>query len=215
MSGKPTIDWYFDYVSPFAYLQSTRLDEITALADINYRPVLFAGLLRQWEHKGPVEIPGKKLLTYRYAHWLAGQMGVAYRTPDHHPFNPLNVLRLTLALGAERKTIDSIFKAIWADGHLPDTPDGWQAIVQRIGGCDTEKKLGDPAVKSALMENGERAIKAQVFGVPTFIANDQLFWGVDSTDMLIDYLRAPDMFDQQDMARLETITPSTRRRGGT
>ncbi len=214
MSTRPTIDWYFDFISPFAYLQTYRLDEVAEYADIQFRPVLFAGLLRQWEHKGPIEIPGKKLLTYRYAHWLAGRMGVPYRTPDNHPFNPLKALRLTLALNCERGVVHTIFNTIWGEGLRPDTEEGWQAIVERLGVEGADEKLSDPDVKSELMLNGERAIEAQVFGVPTFIAGGELFWGVDATDMLLDFLKDPQMFKESEWARLADIEPATTRRSG-
>ncbi len=209
-----SIDWYFDYVSPFAYLQSHRLDEVAAQAEIIYRPVLFAGLLRHWEHKGPVEIPGKKLLTYRHAHWLAGRMGVPYRLPPHHPFSPLKALRLTLALGCGAEVVKTIFNAIWADGLLPDDEDGWREITKRLGVEEAEDKLTDPDVKAALQQNGEDAIEAQVFGVPTFVADGQIFWGVDTTDMLLDYLAEPEMFEDPELARLATVEPSSQRRMG-
>lgn len=212
MSARPAIDWYFDYISPFAYLQSHRLDEVAEYADIRFRPVLFAGLLRHWEHKGPVEIPGKKLMTYRYAHWLAQQMGIPYKTPDCHPFNPLAALRLTLALDCRPDAIRAIFRTIWGEGLRPDTDAGWQAIIKRLDAEDAEDMLGDPAVKAALMENGQAAIEAKVFGVPTFVANGELFWGVDTTDMLIAYLKEPGMFQASEWARLEGIEPSAKRR---
>ena len=210
-SLKP-VDWYFDYVSPFAYLQNCRLGEVSKLADITYRPVLFAGLLRQWETKGPAEIPGKRLLTYRHAHWLAGKMGVPYRMPPHHPFNPLRALRLTIALGCGADVVQTIFQSIWVDGLLPDSEDGWAAIIERLGISDVDELLAGPSVKLALQENGDRAAAQEVFGVPTFVADGHLFWGVDTTDMLLDFLSHPGLFEDPEMARLPTVAPSTSRR---
>lgn len=212
MPARKTIDWYFDYVSPFAYLQSHRLRQVQKLADIRLKPVLFAGLLRQWQHKGPAEIPGKQLLTYRHAQWLSEKMGVPYRMPGHHPFNPLRALRLTLALGPAPDTVETIFNAIWADGHLPDSADGWREILNRLQVPDADALLSAPEVKAALMRNGEDAIAAGLFGVPTFVADGHIFWGLDTTDMLLDYLVDPALFDAAPMARLSGITPSTTRR---
>ncbi len=206
------IDWYFDYVSPFAYLQSRRLDEVAALADIRLRPVLFAGLLRHWQHKGPAEIPGKQLLTYRHAHWLAKRMGVPYRMPEHHPFNPLAALRLTLALGCRREVVDTISNVIGGDGLRPDSEAGWRAILDRLGVSDAEALIDAPETKAALMRNYEEAVQAQIFGVPSFIAGGELFWGVDCTDMLLDFLKNPRLFDEPGMAGLAGITASSIRR---
>ena len=58
--------WYFDFVSPFAYLQNLRLDEFSAHLKIDRKPLLFAGLLKHWDSKGPAELPPKRLFTYRH-----------------------------------------------------------------------------------------------------------------------------------------------------
>jgi len=62
-----------------------------------YRPVLFAGLLKNWGQKGPAEIEPKRAWTFRHVHWLAQHHGIAMQTPAQHPFNPLAHLRLLLA----------------------------------------------------------------------------------------------------------------------
>ena len=213
MNSVKQVDWYFDYISPFAYLQSHRLEEIAEQVKIRYRPVLFAGLLRHWEHKGPAEIPGKRVLTFRYANWLAGKLGIPYRLPDHHPFNPLRALRLTLALGCSDHVIRTIFRAIWVDGLMPDTQEGWHAILERLQVENSEALISQASVKSTLRDNGEQAVAQEVFGVPTFVAGGQLFWGLDATDMLLDYLSNPHLFEDPEMVRILDVKPSTTRRG--
>jgi hypothetical protein len=69
-------------------------------------------------------------------------------------------------------------------------------------------------VKDVLRENGRLAIEAKVFGVPTAVLNGRLFWGQDSTDFLLDYAENPNLFDDADMKRVETIEPSAKRPGG-
>ena len=87
-------DWYFDFISPFAYLQWMVLRRDHADLDINPKPLLFAGLLKHWGQLGPAELPGKRVHTYRLVLWQARQMGIALRFPPAHPFNPLPALRL-------------------------------------------------------------------------------------------------------------------------
>jgi 2-hydroxychromene-2-carboxylate isomerase len=195
MSTRGSVDWFFDYISPFAYLQRHRIAEVAEVADITFRPVLFAGLLRNWEHKGPAEIPGKRVLTFRHAHWLAEKMGVPYRMPDSHPFNPIKALRLTIALGCTVEVINTIFDAIWVDGLLPENEADWKEILNRLS-----------------VENGALALKNELFGVPTFVANGHLFWGLDTTDMLLDYLSNPSFFEDPEMKRILYTKPSTTRR---
>jgi len=104
--GKPsrTVEWYFDFLSPFAYLQAQRLDELPDDVDIVFRPILFGGLLVEWETKGPGQIPPKRLLTLRHTLWLSQRLGVPCRLPPKFPFNPLKALRPTLSLGSKRAT---------------------------------------------------------------------------------------------------------------
>ncbi len=64
-------DWYFDFISPFSYLQSELLPGLPMDVDIHFRPLLFAGLLRQSNNKGPAEIASKRAWTFAHLAWLA------------------------------------------------------------------------------------------------------------------------------------------------
>ncbi len=74
-------DWYFDFISPFAYIGLARLGRFSEKLEIRYRPILFAGLLNHWGQKGPAEIPPKRTWTFRYCTWWAAQQGIAFRSP--------------------------------------------------------------------------------------------------------------------------------------
>jgi 2-hydroxychromene-2-carboxylate isomerase len=106
-----TLDWYFDFVSPYSYLQHEILHTLDA--EIRYKPILFAGLLNAWGNKGPVEIPEKRRFTYRDALWFAGQHGIPLKFPPAHSFNPLKVLCLAIALDNDTNAIAAIFHFIW------------------------------------------------------------------------------------------------------
>ena len=86
--------WYFDFVSPFAYLQNFRLEEFSSHLNIERKPLLFAGLLKHWNTKGPAELNAKRIFTYRYVQWMAKRLDIPLRFPEHHPFNPIPLLRL-------------------------------------------------------------------------------------------------------------------------
>ena len=88
-----TIDWYFDFISPYAWFAFLRLDELPADVDLRMKPVLFAGLLNHWGQKGPAEIPAKRIWTYRSCAWTAQSLGIPFQAPAAHPFNPLPYLR--------------------------------------------------------------------------------------------------------------------------
>ena len=93
------ISFWFDPVSPFAWLAFERLPQVLegVSYSVRYRPVLFAGMLKAWGQKGPAEIEPKRAWTFRHVHWLAHQWGIPLDTPAVHPFNPLPLLRLALA----------------------------------------------------------------------------------------------------------------------
>lgn len=187
-----TADWYFDFISPYAYLQSTRLHEISGRIQIRAKPILFAGLLNHYGHLGPAEIEPKRQFVFRQALWLAKRENIELKLPPEHPFNPLPPLRLALAMNCEIDAIQTIFKFIWRDGRNPGDPEEWKSLTQTIGLGDANDKLADPAIKDGLRNNTDEAIARGVFGVPTVIVDDELFWGHDAADFLLDYLSQPD-----------------------
>jgi 2-hydroxychromene-2-carboxylate isomerase len=204
------IDWYFDFVSPFAYLQSRRLSEFPADVRIVRRPVLFAGLLEHWKHKGPAEIAAKRRFTYRHVVWLARRLGVPLRFPPAHPFNPLHALRLAIALDARASVIDAIFRFIWAQGR--DVAAEWPALCDELGIVDAESLIEAAGAKRLLRENGRAALAAGVFGVPTLVVDGELFWGLDATDMALDYLREPSLLAGAEYARVDALPVSASRK---
>ena len=137
----PAADWYFDFLSPFSYLQLAEFDRLPPDLEVTYRPVLFAGLLGHWEHKGPAEIPAKRVQTYRWCHWYAARRGIPFRMPPAHPFNPLRPLRLAVARGAEPALIRALFDAIWAEGRDPSDDEEWRALTARLGIADADEMI--------------------------------------------------------------------------
>ncbi len=191
-----TLDWYFDFVSPYAYLQNAVIDDVVASSDgivIRRRPLLFAGLLGHWGNVGPAEIVPKREWTFRHCTWLAARHGVPLTMPTMHPFNPLPLLRLSIALGDTRDVVDRLFAYVWIDGRLPTDREHWLALLAEL--AVDEAALQAPEVKDALRSNGADALAAGVFGVPTAVVDGQRFWGFDATAMLDDYLRGDPLFD--------------------
>lgn len=195
--------WYFDFVSPYSYLQFEAYPELVQSAEL--RPLLFAGLLNHWGGKGPAEIPAKRLQTYRYTYWQAGQHGIEMRYPPAHPFNPIHALRLAIALDCRYAAIKAIFEFIWKEGR--SVADEWPALLERLGlsAAAADAMISAQRVKDALAANGRQAIDRGVYGVPTFDTGKELFWGLDATDMLLDYLEHPGVFDDPEMRRIANL----------
>jgi 2-hydroxychromene-2-carboxylate isomerase len=182
---RPQVDWYFDFISPYAYLQSTQLGRFDALADVRIRPVLFAGLLGHFGQKGPAEIAPKRVHTYRDVVWRAHRDGIALTLPSSHPFNPLPLLRIHLALGGGRDLLARLFAWVWAEGHVPTELDAWNRLMTELGVDDWKTLTARAAVKEALRVHTDAAIARGVFGVPTFDIAGELYWGADCTDMAL------------------------------
>lgn len=187
----PQLTFYFDFISPYAYLAFERLP--LALEGIShsvrYQPVLFGSLLQHHGTVGPAELPAKREWTYRHVLWLAQHQGTPMQMPASHPFNPLGLLRLALACGGDRLPnrwhCERIFRHVWAEGGDPLEADRLAHLTQEL------KPPADPAsdeVKLRLRTGTQAALDAGVFGVPTVAVGGKLFWGLDALPMLRDHL---------------------------
>jgi 2-hydroxychromene-2-carboxylate isomerase len=192
MSGAP--DWYFDVISPFAYLQWVRLRRDHPELALKQRPVLFGALLQHHGQLGPAEIPGKRDFTYRFVAWEAKRLGIALRFPPAHPFNPLAALRLILAADDIVAATDAVFAHIWREGRAAASASDLREVAAVLDIDDVDAALARSDVKSALRANTEEAIARGVFGVPTLLIGDEPFWGNDATAMALDYLADPAAF---------------------
>lgn len=191
------IDFYFDFISPFAYLAFEQLPQALAglSYQVDYKPVLFAGLLQHHGQRGPAEIDEKRAWTYRQVMWLARQHQIEMQMPASHPFNPLPWLRLALACAdggsPNRYVTESIFRHIWRGGQDASDPAHLQALVQALA---PGRDLQAPAVKQRLRQTTDEAVSLGLFGVPSLVVDDKLFWGFDALPMLRDYLDGGEWF---------------------
>lgn len=206
-------DWYFDFISPFAYLQWMRVRRDHPALTLRPRPVLFAGLLKHWGQLGPAELPTKRQHTYRLVQWQAQQLKIPLRFPPAHPFNPLPALRLALAAADRERAVDLIFRHLWEHGLAGDSAEALATVGRELGIDDAPAALVRDDVKRALADNGAEAIARGVFGVPTLVIADQLFWGNDTTTLALQFLDNPALFDTPDMRRIDALPIGLQRPG--
>ena len=193
------LDWYFDFISPFAYLQWSRLAELPASIELRLQPVLLAGILKRWGQLGPAEIAPKRRFTYRHVTWLAERAGLALTIPAAgHPFNSLPLLRLAWAVGPSRAVVARLFRFVWVDGHIPQQQPAWDALLAELAPAGYQETA---PIKEQLRAATDAAIARGVFGVPTAAVGGELFWGYDSTDMLLAYCRDPATLETAAMRR--------------
>ena len=205
--------WFFDVVSPFSYLALGDIEQLASRITVVYRPVLFAALLAHWKHLGPAEIPPKRIHTYRLCLFEARRRGIAFRFPPHHPFNPLRPLRLIAALDASPLAVRTVMDRIWRDGLDLAAEENWQATCAVLGlsVAEADALVNAAATKDRLRANGEAAIAANLFGVPTLQIGDELFWGADALPMARAYLDDPHLFESGEMLRVATMGASASR----
>ena len=194
-----SVDWYFDFVSPYSYIGLHRLHELGA--DISYKPVLFAGLLAHWGQKGPAEIPAKRRWTYRWCEWWARELGIPLRFPAAHPFNPLPHLRLALACGSRAEPVKRIFEWIWMNGENAGDETRFAGLCRELG--VEPARLSE--AKDELRSNTEKAAALGVFGVPSFVIDGEVFWGADSLEFARAFIENPSIVRNDEIRRLDSL----------
>lgn len=196
------IIFYFDPISPYAYLAFERMpDALMGLSvRVRYKPVLFAGLLKAHGQRGPAEIVPKRDWTYRHVGWLAQHHGVPLDLPAAHPFNPLALLRLALACTTSdapgecnRYVTELVFRHVWRGGQDANEPARLAALEALLQDHMQQRQKpwlapDSDEVKQSLRTNTEEALALGLFGVPAMVVNGRVFWGLDGLPMLRDYL---------------------------
>ena len=204
--------WYFDFISPFSYLQLPAVRAWRERIPVEPKPIAFGAVLSHHGTVGPAEVPGKREFTYRFVQWQAERTGVALRFPPAHPFNPLAALRLCIAAGSTWAAVEAIYAHVWRDGHPGTSPAELAGIAQALGVADPESAIGADAVKARLRTNTEEAIAAGVFGVPTLEVAGELFWGNDASAMVDDWLADRGRFAGSEYRRIATLPSGVQRR---
>jgi 2-hydroxychromene-2-carboxylate isomerase len=205
-------EWFFDFVSPFSYLQLAKTLRWRERIEITPVPIAFGAVLNHTGTLGPAEVHGKREFMYRFIVWQAEHDGITLRFPPAHPFNPLMALRLCVAAGSTWDAVEKIFTHIWRDGNAGVTADDLTAIAASIGIDDVAKAANAETVKARLRTNTDRAIAAGVFGVPTLRSNDEIFWGNDASPMIDDWLDDPARFDSAEYRRVATLPKGVERK---
>ena len=209
------LTFYLDFISPYAYLAFHALPKaLEGLSyQVRYQPILFGAVLQHHGQLGPAEIPAKRLWTYRQVLWLAQQQGCTLRMPASHPYNPLGLLRLATACDAQgrpnRYVCQQLFEHVWGEG-LEATDLQRQAVLQER--LAPSRDPSSDEVKAQLREATQAAIDAGVFGVPSILVDDKLFWGQDALPMLRDYMMAGSLFQGLDWDSCSVLPKSIERK---
>jgi len=164
-------------------------------------PVLFAGLLEAHRQLGPAEVPAKMRWMWKNILRKAAVIGVPLNAPAFFPFNPLLALRVSsLELHANKllRLIDALFDAVWVRAMHIAEPEVIEKAATEAGldGVRLITQAQQPACKAQLRKQTDQAIADGVFGVPTMVVGDELFWGYDDMTFLQRFLDGDDPFDR-------------------
>ena len=210
------ITFHLDFISPYAYLAFERLPEaLKGISySVDYRPVLFAGMLKHHGQLGPAEIAPKRDWTYRQVMWLADKLGVPMQMPASHPFNPLVLLRLAVACNerttgeVNRYVCETIFRHVWQGGLEAANIQRLELLAEQLQPAHGPQSED---VKTCLKNNTDTAIAQGVFGVPALTVDDKVFWGLDGLPMLRDYLLGAPWFQGDEWNAVKHVAPGITR----
>lgn len=207
MANLTVIEFYFDPISPYSWLAARQCDRLDAAGvRLDFRPMLFAGLLAAHDNKGPAEMPAKRAYTMRDVLRVAAQLGLPIKGPPTHPFNPLRALRMCTALddAVERRRFGTaLLDGAWTHGlDLADD----RVLVGLANECGLDGaallgRAGAADIKRRLIEATDAAVATGVFGVPTFRIDGEIYWGADRIDALLWRLQG----NRVDEARLAAV----------
>jgi 2-hydroxychromene-2-carboxylate isomerase len=204
-------NFYFDFLSPFSFFAFKRLSQLENTT-IHYRPVALGPLLNHWGIKGPGEVTPKREFLLKQCLRYAAKNKMSFTTPKTHPFNSLYALRLALKSTAgelQPQVIKTLWEAGWEKRIDMGEPDELQTVLKEAGLPAEElyEKSFSKEAKVELKANIQEAISFGVFGVPSFVAGDELFWGNDAIESFLDYLSGQDLLDRQKLKQLLDSTP--------
>lgn len=210
MRNENTVELYFDFVSPYAYLALTQVASFGEHHDVRWdlRPVVYGALLDATGLVGPAEVEAKRRYTFHDVARTAASLGVPLVGPPAHPFRSLEALRTVCAYGGRSETLEltvALARACWGEGRDLTDVDVLRDVVGRVGldDGDLRGRIVAPETKESLRRSTEAALAAGVFGVPTFRLDQELFWGHDRMDQLGARLKGVERIVDADVAALE------------
>ena len=187
-----SFDFFFDFISPYSYLahKQIRNIEYQYKIEINYMPILLGGLLNLVEIKAPAFIPSKAKFMIKDCKLFAEKLNIKFKFNSYFPIQSLNLMRGVLIARKENKTslyIDKFFDACWKDGlNLND-----QKIVDKIledlnfNIENFKLEISEQEIKDELKKRTKDAFLKGVFGAPSFIINNKMFWGQDRLEFVL------------------------------
>lgn len=209
MPSTRTLDFYFDFLSPFAYFAWKQVEPFCQAhgLTLNIKPVVFGKLLDHWGQLGPAEIAPKQRWMAEYCLRYAAQHGYPLAFPKYHPFNSLSALRLSLQAVSgplQTQVVETIFHAGWGEGQdIGDLSVIEESLLKAgLDPAPLVAQISTLEVKQLLKTETAEAVNQGVFGVPSMVIEGQLFWGNDQFEYLELFVQGKDPLDHIQLNKL-------------
>lgn len=194
------IEFYFDFLSPYSFMAWTWVKK--APYEFEYIPVSVPSIIAAYDTKGPAQINPKRNYLFKDLLRYSKLNNITFMAPKFLPFNSLYALRFALKSTAgdkQKEIIDAIFIAGWADGRDIGSDEVLKEVLKEknLLSDDLILKMESKEARADLKKNIEIALGKEIFGVPSFIVQDEMFWGNDSTKYLEMFLHGNDPLDQK------------------
>lgn len=189
------VEFYFDFGSPNAYLAHTQMPGLAERtgAEVVYRPMLLGGVFKATDNTSPAFNPAKGRYLMIDLPRSARRYGVPYEHNPHFPINTLALMRGAIAYRDEADFMaycDAVYRAMWVEQRNMGEP---EVVAEVLGGIgigaeDFIARISDGEVKQGLIAATEEAVSRGIFGAPSFLVGDELFFGQDRIDHVADAL---------------------------
>ena len=187
------MDFFYEFASTYSYITAMRIAPLAQAAGVTvrWRPFLLGPIFKQqgWETSPFNLYPAKGRYMVRDCERQCAALGVAFRLPDPFPQNTLTAARVALAALAEGWGEDfsrAVYRAQFAEGRQIGSPDVIREIVRDLGRDDAVlAHAQSDAIKQKLRGETEEAQRLGIFGAPSFVAGDELFWGNDRLEQAL------------------------------
>ena len=183
------IDFYFDFISPYSYLAHQKIKSIKNVK-FNYKPVLVGGLHNLQGITAPAFIKPKLKHMISDCDLIAKKNNFDFNWNSKFPINSLNIMRGYFSVNSSNKDqyIKTMFNAYWRD-DLDISKE--EILILLLEQCKIDKNIffktiKDPVIKEKLKDATKNAHEKEVFGAPTFIVNNKIFWGQDRLEFALD-----------------------------
>jgi 2-hydroxychromene-2-carboxylate isomerase len=184
------IDFYFDFISPYSYLAHKRIIHLNKRDKFNYKPILLGGLHNLGGITAPAFNERKMKNMKNDCSLIAQKNNIQFRWNEKFPLNSLNLMRGYLFIDEQikNKFFDICFDSYWKD-NVDITQD--DNVKKILSDCNIDEKkylsgIKEIKIKEKLKDLTSLAFENDVFGAPTFVVNDKLFWGQDRLEYALD-----------------------------